>query len=98
MDRDSYDVLCDQQYMDNDFLNDMCINFFSLVEKSGLMASYSEQVNVIHKKFQNAVKSAKTKQSLNKAYSVHKKDHERLLKKHLREETTLINKAKKKLE
>jgi hypothetical protein len=61
------------------------------------MASYSAQVNIIHKKFQNAVKRAKTKQSLNKAYSVHKKDHERLLKKHLREETVMINKAKKKL-
>ena len=63
-----------------------------------LMASYSAQVNVIHKKFQNAVKRAKTKKSLNKAYSVHKKDHERLLKSHLREETAMINKAKKKLE
>ena len=62
------------------------------------MASYSAQVNVIHKKFQNAVKRAKTKQALNKAYSVHKKDHERLLKKHLHEETVMINKAKKKLE
>ncbi|MCV0366883.1 MAG: hypothetical protein K5798_06450 [Nitrosopumilus sp.] len=62
------------------------------------MASYSSQVNVIHKKFQNAVKRAKTKQALNKAYSAHKKDHECLLKKHLREETLMIIKAKKKLE
>jgi len=63
-----------------------------------MMASYTSEVNVIHKKFQNAVKRAKSKQALNKAYSVHKKDHERLLKKHLREETALINKAKKNLE
>jgi len=63
-----------------------------------LMANYTSEVNVIHKKFQNAVNRAKSKQSLNKAYSVHKKDHERLLKKHLREETAMINKAKKKLE
>lgn len=62
------------------------------------MASYSSQVNVIHKKFQNAVKRAKSKKSLNKAYSVHKKDHDRLLKKHLREEMALINKLKKKLD
>jgi len=62
-----------------------------------LMANYTTEVNVIHKKFQNAVKRAKSKQSLNKAYSVHKKEHERLLKKHLREETALINKLKKKL-
>jgi len=62
-----------------------------------LMSSYTAQVNVISKKFQNAIKRAKTKQTLNKAYSVHKKDHERLLKKHLREEIAMINKAKKKL-
>jgi hypothetical protein len=62
------------------------------------MASYTAEVSVIHGKFQSAVKRAKTKTTLNKAYSVHKKDHERLLKKHLREETAMINKAKKKLE
>jgi hypothetical protein len=62
------------------------------------MASYTAEVSVIHRKFQNAVKRAKTKTTLNKAYSVHKKDHERLLKKHLREETAMINKTKKKLE
>jgi hypothetical protein len=62
------------------------------------MASYTTEVSVIHRKFQNAVKRAKTKTTLNKAYSVHKKDHEHLLKKHLREETVMINKAKKKLE
>ena len=62
------------------------------------MASYPAEVSVIHRKFQNAVKRAKTKTTLNKAYSIHKKDHERLLKKHLREETAMINKAKKKLE
>ena len=62
------------------------------------MASYTAEVNAIHKKFDAAVKKAKTKKSLNKAYSVHKKAHERLLKKHLREETAMINKAKKKLD
>ena len=61
------------------------------------MGSYTADVSVIHKKFQSAVKRAKTKTTLNKAYSIHKKDHERLLKKHLREETAMINKAKKKL-
>ena len=68
---------------------------FSTVD---LMASYTAEVNAIHKKFNNAVKKAKTKKSLNKAYSVHKKAHERLLKKHLREETAMINSAKKKLD
>jgi len=62
------------------------------------MVSYTAEVSVIHRKFQNAVKRAKTKTTLNKAYSVHKKDHERLLKKHLREETAMINKVKKRLE
>ena len=62
------------------------------------MASYTAEVSAIHKKFQNAVKRAKSKKSLNKAYSIHKKDHERLLKKHLKEETAMIEKAKKKLE
>jgi len=62
------------------------------------MASYTAEVSVIHRKFQNAVKRAKSKTTLNKAYSVHKKDHERLLKKHLREETAMINKAKKNLD
>ncbi|MFQ5781735.1 MAG: hypothetical protein ACE5GR_01610 [Nitrosopumilus sp.] len=61
------------------------------------MAIYSAQVNVIHKQFQNAVKRAKTKKALNKAYSAHKKAHGRILKSHLREEERMINKAKKKL-
>lgn len=62
------------------------------------MASYTAQVNVIHKKFTNALKKAKTKQALNKAYSMHKKDHERLLKKHLAEEIREIKKAKDRLD
>ena len=62
------------------------------------MASYTSQVSAIHKKFQNAVKRAKSKQSLNKAYSVHKKEHERLLKRHLQEELKMIKKAKSKLD
>ncbi len=62
------------------------------------MASYTAQVNTIHKKFNAAIKKAKTKQALNKAYSSHKKDHERVLKKHLKEEMAMIKKAKAKLE
>ncbi len=62
------------------------------------MASYTAQVNTIHKKFNAAIKKAKTKQALNKAYSSHKKDHERILKKHLKEEMAMIKKAKTKLE
>lgn len=62
------------------------------------MASYATQVNIIHKKFTTAMKKAKTKQALNKAYSIHKKDHERVLKKHLAEEIREITKAKAKLD
>ncbi len=62
------------------------------------MTSYAAQVNTIHKKFSNAMKKAKTKQALNKAYSTHKKDHERLLKKHLAEEIRDVKKAKAKLD
>ncbi len=62
------------------------------------MASYTVQVNTIHKKFTNAMKKAKTKQALNKAYRTHKKDHESLLKKHLAEEVREIKKAKAKLD
>ncbi len=61
------------------------------------MASYTAQVSAIHKKFNNAMKKAKTKQALNKAYSQHKKDHEKLVKKHLAEELREIKKAKAKL-
>ena len=61
------------------------------------MVSYTAQVSAIDKKFNNAMKKAKTKQALNKAYSLHKKDHERLVKKHLAEELREIKKAKAKL-
>ena len=62
------------------------------------MASYTQEVSAIHKKFNAAVKRARSKKSLNAAYSAHKKAHDRLLKKHLREEAAMIEKAKKKLE
>jgi hypothetical protein len=62
------------------------------------MVSYTAQVNTIHKKFTVALKKAKTKQAINKAYSVHRKDHDRLLKKHLAEEMRDIKKAKAKLD
>ena len=80
------------------FLYIIYVNFFSVFSTENFMASYTAEVNAIHTKFNAAVKKAKTKKSLNKAYSVHKKAHERLLKKHLREETAMINKAKKKLD
>ena len=62
------------------------------------MITYTAEVNAIHKKFNTAVKRAKTKTALNKAYSVHKKEHERILKKHLKEEMITIKKAKANLD
>ena len=62
------------------------------------MATYTADVNTIHKKFNTAIKRAKTKTALNKAYSGHKKEHERILKKHLKEEMITIKKAKAKLD
>ncbi|EGG43038.1 hypothetical protein Nlim_0088 [Candidatus Nitrosarchaeum limnium SFB1] len=62
------------------------------------MANYTAQVNSIHKKFADSLKKAKTRQSLNKAYSTHKKEHEKLLKSHLAEEMRQIKKIKAKLD
>ena len=62
------------------------------------MATYTAEVNAIHKKFNAAAKKANTKTALNKAYSVHKKEHERILKKHLKEEMAMIKKAKSNLD
>ena len=62
------------------------------------MASYTNQVAAIHKKFQAAIKRAKTRQAVLNAYWKHKADHERLLRQHLKEEMALVNKIKGKME
>ncbi|MFB5609726.1 MAG: hypothetical protein ACE5R5_06370 [Nitrosarchaeum sp.] len=62
------------------------------------MANYTTQVNTIHKKFNVALKKATTRKALNSAYSTHKKEHEKILKKHLAEEMRQIKKAKAKLD
>ena len=62
------------------------------------MATYTADVNTIHKKFNASVKKAQTKPALNKAYSTHKKEHERILKKHLKGEMSMIKKAKANLD
>ena len=76
----------------------MITNVNLLSDTNVIMANYTAQVNSIHKKFTDALKKAKTRQSLNKAYSMHKKEHDRLLKKHLAEEMRQINKIKEKLD
>jgi hypothetical protein len=61
------------------------------------MASYTNEVAAIHRAFQGAIKRAKSRQSVLNAYWKHKRDHERLLKKHLREEFAMVNKIKNKI-
>ena len=62
------------------------------------MANYTTQVAAIHRKFQAAIKRAKTRQAVLNAYWKHKADHERLLRQHLKEEMALVNKIKGKME
>ena len=56
------------------------------------------QVNVSHKKFKTALNKAKTRQAVLNAYWAHKKDHEKILAKHLKEEFALVNKIKNKID
>lgn len=72
-------------------------NFINLHHNHQSMTTYTAQVNAIHKEFKSAIKKAKTRQSLNQAFSTHRKEHQKLLKEHLSEESDLINEAKKKL-
>lgn len=62
------------------------------------MASYTNEVAKIHKQFNTAVKRAKTRQAVLNAYWTHKKQHEKLLKKHLREEMAEVNRIKNRLD
>ena len=62
------------------------------------MASYTSEVAKIHRQFSTALKRAKTRQSVLNAYWSHKKQHERLLKKHLKEEMAQVNRLKDKLD
>ena len=61
------------------------------------MASYAAQVAKSHKRFNSALGRAKSRQACLKAYYSHKKEHERLLKSHLKEELSQVNKKKAKI-
>ena len=61
------------------------------------MVSYTAQVAKSHKRFNSALSRAKTRQACLKAYFSHKKEHERLLKSHLKEELSQVNKKKAKI-
>jgi len=60
--------------------------------------SYTSAVASSHKKYQAALKNAKTRQAVLNAYWKHKKDHETLLRKHLREEMNEVKRIKGKMD
>jgi len=62
------------------------------------MASYVNQVNAMHRQFQSALKRARSRQSILNLYWAHKRQHERLLKKHLREEMAQVTRIKNKID
>ncbi len=62
------------------------------------MASYVNQVNAMHRQFQSALKRASSRQSILNLYWAHKRQHERLLKKHLREEMAQVTRIKNKID
>ena len=55
-----------------------------------IMAGYTSDVAKSHKKFTAALNRAKTRQACLNAYWKHKKEHENLLKKHLKEELAAV--------
>ena len=59
--------------------------------------SYTKEVASSHRRFQSAVKHAKTRQAVMNAYWKHKQDHERILAKHLKEELRDVNRIKSKI-
>jgi len=61
------------------------------------MASYSGEVASLHKSYQAALKKAKSRQAVLNCYWKHKAHHERLLKKHLREERAQVNRIKSRI-
>jgi hypothetical protein len=60
--------------------------------------SYLRGVAGIHRKYQAALKRAKSRQSVLNAYWKHKKESERLLASHLRDEMGEVKRIKGKME
>ena len=59
--------------------------------------SYARAIGGIHRSYAAALRRAKSRQSILNAYWKHKRDHERLLRQHLREELNDIKRIKGKL-
>lgn len=60
-------------------------------------ASYTKSVAASHRRFQSALKRARTRQAVLNAYWKHKKEHEQMLAKHLKEEFRETNLRKNKI-
>jgi hypothetical protein len=59
--------------------------------------SYFRAVEASHRTYTRAIKSARTRQGIMNLYWKHKRQHELLLKKHLRDEMAEIINLKKKI-
>ena len=61
------------------------------------VGSYTKAVAASKRRFQTALKRARTRQAVLNAYWKHKKEHERMLAKHLKEEFSETNRRKNKI-
>lgn len=59
--------------------------------------SYFRSVEKSHRKYSVALKKAKSRKSIMTLYWRHKREHEAILRKHLREEMAEVNRVKKKI-
>ncbi|TLX66279.1 MAG: hypothetical protein E6L00_01900 [Thaumarchaeota archaeon] len=59
--------------------------------------SYFRAVEASHRTYTRAIKQARSRQGLMNIYWRHKRQHEQLLKSHLRGEMAQLNKLKKKI-
>ncbi|MFQ6025715.1 MAG: hypothetical protein ACE5JT_04285 [Nitrosopumilaceae archaeon] len=60
-------------------------------------SSYFREVNKAHRKYAAAIKNAKSRQTVLNAYWRHKREHENILRRHLREEMNEVNRIKRKI-
>ena len=59
--------------------------------------SYFQSVEKSHRKYSSTIKRAKSRKNIMTIYWRHKRDHEAILRKHLREEMAEVNRLKKKI-
>ena len=59
--------------------------------------SYFQSVEKSHRKYSSAIKKAKSRKYMMTIYWRHKREHEAILRRHLREEMAEVNKLKKKI-